>query len=171
MKPWIHPATLAIPELLAQCELRRQRRSGPGGQHRNKVETAVVIVHRESGVRGEASEFRSQADNQANAVQRLRIKLAIALRTPEFVLASAPSLLWRSRLQGAAVVVSPKHADFPILLAEALDCLQAHGFEMTPTATQLHCTNSQLLKLLKLEFEALDYVNAERIARELRPLR
>lgn len=158
-------------QLLLECDVRRQRRSGPGGQHRNKVETAVVIVHRASGVRGEASEFRSQADNQANAVQRLRVKLALAIRTPDFDLANCPSALWRSRLQSEQVVVSPKHTDFPILLAEALDCIVAHQFELPVAAEKLHCSTSQLLKLLKLHFEALEYVNQERIARNLRPLR
>ena len=36
----MHPAELPIPELLRQCEVVHTRRSGPGGQHRNKVETA-----------------------------------------------------------------------------------------------------------------------------------
>ena len=37
-----HPATWPEGRLLKHCSSRRQRRSGPGGQHRNKVETAVV---------------------------------------------------------------------------------------------------------------------------------
>ena len=37
----IHPAALPFDALLKECEVRRLRRSGPGGQHRNKVETAV----------------------------------------------------------------------------------------------------------------------------------
>ncbi|MCY2992774.1 MAG: peptide chain release factor-like protein [Planctomycetota bacterium] len=52
----IHPAALAIDQLLRECQIVRTRRSGPGGQHRNKVETAVVITHLPSGVKGEASE-------------------------------------------------------------------------------------------------------------------
>src|SRR5262249_27924451 len=40
-----HPAARAPDALLAECEVRRTRRSGPGGQNRNKVETAVVLRH------------------------------------------------------------------------------------------------------------------------------
>ena len=171
MSNFIHPVALESAELLAECEVRRQRRSGPGGQHRNKVETAVVIVHRASGARGEASEFRSQADNQANAIQRLRVKLALAIRSPELNHADCPSPLWRSRLQSDRIVVSPKHSDFPILLAEALDCIVTHRYELPLAAEKLRCSTSQLLKLLKMEFAALEYVNQHRIERKLRPLR
>src|SRR4051794_13878872 len=73
----LHPACVPTAALLLQCEVRRQRRSGPGGQHRNKVETAVVLVHGPTGIRGEASERRSQTQNLKVAVQRLRVKLAI----------------------------------------------------------------------------------------------
>ena len=70
----VHPACLPIDELLAQCDVRHERRSGPGGQHRNKVATAVVLTHRPTGVRAEANERRSQAENHAEAVRRLRLR-------------------------------------------------------------------------------------------------
>ena len=34
-----HPSLLSESELNQQCEFRAQRRSGPGGQHRNKTST------------------------------------------------------------------------------------------------------------------------------------
>ena len=77
----MHPAALPWEELERQCDIKRTRGSGPGGQHRNKVETAIVITHRESGIRGEASERRSQAQNLAVAWNRLRVALALGVRT------------------------------------------------------------------------------------------
>lgn len=93
-----HPAALPQDELLAACTVQRSRRSGPGGQHRNKVETAVVIRHEPTGVRAEASERRSQLANLTQATFRLRIELAIAHRTAP---AAAPSPLWTRRRRGA----------------------------------------------------------------------
>ena len=62
--------------LLAQCEVQAHRAGGPGGQHRNKAETAVRLVHRPSGVAAEGKDQRSRAQNLAAALQRLREKLA-----------------------------------------------------------------------------------------------
>lgn len=49
--------------------------SGPGGQHRNKRETAVRIRHLPSGVTALATEHRSQARNKALALRRLELKV------------------------------------------------------------------------------------------------
>ena len=45
----IHPAALDPDVLAGECEFRATRRSGPGGQNRNKVETAVILTHRPTG--------------------------------------------------------------------------------------------------------------------------
>ncbi len=50
-----HLAALDLKRLASGCEFRRTRRSGPGGQNRNKVETAIVLVHRPSGIVAEAT--------------------------------------------------------------------------------------------------------------------
>src|SRR3954469_13823952 len=98
MHPYVHPSDLASAKLLAECVVRRQRRSGPGGQHRNKVETAVILVHQLTGIRSEATEQRSQAANQKLAIHRLRIKLAIQMRSNiETGVCRSVSPLWRSR--------------------------------------------------------------------------
>jgi RF-1 domain len=166
-----HPAALNEKDLLAQCTVRRQRRSGPGGQHRNKVETAIVLVHNATQIRGEASERRSQAENREQAIQRLRVKLAIHVRSELISLEQVQvSSLWMSRLTGTQIRVSCEHADFPTLLAEVCDILSLTHYEIPQAATLLHCTNSQLLKFLKLQSEAWQHVNTERQARGLHPL-
>jgi len=155
---------------LRECEVRRLRRSGPGGQHRNKVETAVVLRHVATGVEAEANERRSQSENQAVALRRLRLNLALQIRRRADTERS-PSTLWRSRLHQRRISVNPAHEDFPSLLAEALDVLSEAGMDVTEAARRLECSTSQLIKFLKLERRAFGWVNRERQRRDLHVLK
>ena len=163
----IHPAALPGELLLNECSVSFTRRSGPGGQHRNKVETAAVLVHRPSGIQAEANERRSQAENRQVALRRLRLKLALEVRLPE---GREASPLWRSRLRGQRIVVAAEHDDFPALLAEALDAVTGHEYDLPVAAAQLQCSASQLLRLLQMEPKAMHQVNQSRRERGLRPL-
>ena len=78
-----------------------------------------------------------------------------------------PTELWRSRCRDGRVSVNPSHADFPALLAEALDVLAACDFDVRSAADTLTCTSSQLVKLLKDEHLAFERLNCERTARGL----
>jgi hypothetical protein len=160
--PETHPARLPVEELLAGCEIQFQRRSGPGGQHRNKVETAVVLRHRATGVQAMASERRQQAENRAVAIGRLRLALALRVRCGW----TEPSELWRTRCQGGRIVVSPRHSDQAALLAEALDALAACDWDLPEAVARLGCTSSQLVRFLKTG-EALDQLNAQRASQGL----
>jgi len=51
------------------------RASGPGGQHRNKVETAVRLIHVKSGLIVTASDGKSQHQNRKKAWEKLRLKM------------------------------------------------------------------------------------------------
>ncbi|HOM17369.1 MAG TPA: peptide chain release factor-like protein [Thermoguttaceae bacterium] len=164
-----HPAAWPIEKLLAECQSRRLRRSGPGGQHRNKVETAWWICHAPTGVTAEANERRSQAENRRQALFRLRVNLALEVRQP-IPAGYQPSPLWQSRCSSGRVSVNPEHEDFPALLAEALDVLAASGAEPKLAAETLGCTASQLVKFLKKELRALALVNTWRKAGGLHPL-
>ncbi|MEN6457474.1 MAG: peptide chain release factor-like protein [Thermoguttaceae bacterium] len=165
-----HPAEIPPAELLAQCDIRFVRRSGPGGQHRNKVATAVVLRHRPTGVSAEASERRSQAENREVALGRLRINLALELRGSRNGDA-APSALWRSRCMGGQLRVAVAHEDFPALLAEALDVLAAKRFDQRAASEVLGCTSTQLVRLLQKEPRAMARLNVERERRGLPRLR
>ena len=166
-----HPARWETAKLLAECEVRRQRRSGPGGQHRNKVETAVVITHVPTGIQGEASERRSQEQNRRMAVYRLRVNLALEARHAVDTPNSGPSQLWQQRCRHRQMTIRRDHVDFPAILAEALDVLQMHDMDVRRAAAWLGCTSSQLTRLLKLEPRALAHVNQIRRQRDLRPLK
>src|SRR5438874_12645679 len=68
--------------LIAQCEVDRYRASGPGGQHRNKTESAVRLRHKPTGVTAIGEDSRSQAENKVHAVRRLRSSIALDVREP-----------------------------------------------------------------------------------------
>lgn len=159
-----HPAELPPDRLLRDCSERRLRRSGPGGQNRNKVETAVVLRHEPTEIEAEANERRSQAENRQVALFRLRLRLAVEIRTVRS-LDSVPSELWQSRCHAGQVSVNPSHTAFPAILAEALDVLAMSEFDHAAAARALDCTGSQLVKLLKNERSAFERLNRERAAR------
>lgn len=157
----MHPAALADDALLAACDETRTRRGGPGGQHRNKVATAVVLWHRPTGIGAEASERRSQAENRGVALRRLRLQLALRHREPAGM---APSPLWTARRRDGCITVAVGHRDYPALVAEALDQLAAVGYHTAAAAAALGVTSSQLVGLFRRAAPAWTAVNAARVA-------
>jgi hypothetical protein len=164
-----HPAALPLETLLTECRVHFKRASGPGGQNRNKVETGVTLEHLPTGLKGEAVERRSQAQNRAMAAFRLRLELAIRVRAEP---GGEPSELWRSRCRGGRLAINPEHDDFPAILAEALDTLAASSsWDVKESAARLGLSATQLVKLLAAEPRALALLNAERGKMGMHPLR
>lgn len=157
----MHPAALTLADLLKQVTETRTKRSGPGGQHRNKTETAVVLVHRPTGISAEGSERRSQTENRTVALKRLRLKLAIEHREP---VAAKISRTWLARVRSKKLVISSEHQDYPTLLAEALDRLNETGWHVPPVAESLGVSTSQLIGLFKKCPAAFGAVNKHRLA-------
>jgi protein subunit release factor B len=70
---------------------------GPGGQKKNKTETAVRIRHRPTGLTVTATEQRSRHANIEQALERLRQRLAAARRRPRKRLPTRPGKAARER--------------------------------------------------------------------------
>ncbi len=164
---WRHPAEIPPEKLQSECDVKRLKRGGPGGQHRNKVETAVQVRHRATDVTAEANERRSQAENLQIALFRLRVELALQVRRDW----AKPSELWITRVRSKKIQIRSSHDDFPSLLAEVLDALAAGEWNVAEVASTLDTTTSQLIKFLKLQPEALAMLNRQREANGLHPMK
>jgi hypothetical protein len=86
-------AALSDEQLLGQCEVDTYRASGPGGQKRNKTSSAVRLRHPPSGLLVIAEESRSQHENRARALKRLRQALYLKVREPIAVAELTPERL------------------------------------------------------------------------------
>ena len=80
-----------------ECEISFFRASGPGGQHRNKRDTAVRLHHRVSGIIVEASDSRSQSQNREAAFERLINRLKSLNRVKKKRLPTRPSRTAKKR--------------------------------------------------------------------------
>ncbi len=181
----MHPAALPVDVLLRDVEYHKSRGPGPGGQHRNKTETMARLTHRPTGIHAQAGERRSLDVNRTAAIHRLRLNLALRHRLPlpgiptpsaaadsdAAIPTYVPSELWRSRMRGTKLPASVDHADFPALLAEALDALAHLDDDVPATARTLGLTTSQLVKFLSREPAALAELNTRRTAHGKPPLR
>ncbi|MBX3390133.1 MAG: peptide chain release factor-like protein [Phycisphaeraceae bacterium] len=160
-----HPAALTEEELLKHVTLSRGRDGGPGGQNRNKVETKVTLTHEPTGIEAQASERRSAEENRKVALRRLRLALATQHRCAPVARDSfgdVTSDLWRSRCAGGKIACNPDHADFPSLLAEALDVIEVSGLDAKKAALRLSCSASQLIKFVKDHPAAFEMWNRQR---------
>src|SRR6266702_5340397 len=72
--------SLTDDQLLRQCDVDTYRASGPGGQKRTKTSSAVRLRHPPSGLIVIAEESRSQHENRARALRRMRQALFLKLR-------------------------------------------------------------------------------------------
>jgi hypothetical protein len=166
-----HPATIDEEILARDCEILTGRVGGPGGQHRNRVDTAVWVMHVPTGIEAQASERRSQIENKRMAMRRLRRKLASHVRTLASRDTHVCSELWTRRRQGNKMTVNPEHEDYPGLLAEALDLVVARRYDLAGAAALLGITMSQLSRLINHDKGAFAKVNKGREACGLPPLR
>jgi hypothetical protein len=160
--------------LIAQCAVDRYRASGPGGQHRNKTESAVRLRHEATGVSAIGEDSRSQSENKLHAVRRLRAAIALGVREPVNLEQFAPSPRLAALVAGGT---SPLGAATRLTgnywagIAELLDLLVAGELEIGATAARLGISTGAMSKLLLHDETVARAVNDLRRARAMRPLR
>ena len=69
------PRTRSDADLLRQCRVDTFHSGGPGGQHRNKVESGIRLTHLPTRVVVVSRRHRSQYRNRQEALHRLRSEL------------------------------------------------------------------------------------------------
>lgn len=136
--------------LLRECTEERYKSSGPGGQRRNKVETAIRMRHNPTGVVAKAAESRYLHSNRAYAARRVRDKIALSVRAPFDLESPAlpPELEAQKSVKGR-LAVNAKNPAYPIIVAVALDALAAAEGSFAKAAKALGITTSQLIKFLQ----------------------
>ncbi len=178
-----HPSTLDPDTLWKQCEFRAQRRGGPGGQHRNKTSSGVFLEHRPTGVVAEATERRSQGQNRSVAFQRLRLLLAVSVRTrsasdrstsestrgSESIPEEEAAI--RSRYQGSRLKLAADNPDRPAVIAILLNDLHVAGGQPSLVAGEWGVTTTSIVNLLRSHPPAMELVNAVRHHHGRPPLR
>lgn len=85
-------------ELLEECDISTFRSGGRGGQHVNKVETAVRLLHRPTGIVVTCRKERSQYLNKMNCLKNLRAKIEkLNKKLPPRIPTKVPSGVKRKR--------------------------------------------------------------------------
>jgi hypothetical protein len=148
--------------LLADCEADTYRASGPGGQKRNKTSSAVRLRHRPSGLIVIAEESRSQHENKAKAVRRLRMALALSVRNEPG--GDSPLMLAKYKTQAGRIEVSMCNPEYPLVVAAILDEVLACAGRLQESARNLGLSTAQLSRFVTGDGKVLDVVN--RVRRE-----
>ncbi len=161
---WIsapHPSIVAMDDFLVQCRLTAHRRGGPGGQHRNKVSSAVMALHETTGISAEANERRDQPQNRKHAIERLRLRLAILVRTAPRVSSADEPLEQeiRKRWRGRPLKLSESNFDRSAVMALMLDDLHRAGGQPSLVAGLWKVSTTSIVQLLASYPPAFQLVN------------
>lgn len=168
---------LSDSQLLDQCAVDTYRASGPGGQKRNKTSSAVRLRHPPSGLIVIAEESRSQHENRARALKRLRQALYLKLRealdgaslTADAV-ANFPD--FQSARDGAGRLhLGRKDPRFWPAAGVVLDVLQAVEARLHDAAVTLGISTGNLVDFLQTDPKIWEQANLLRVHYGHKPLR
>jgi hypothetical protein len=159
-------------DLLAECEVHTYRASGPGGQKRNKVESAVRIRHLPTGVTAIAEESRSQLENRPLALRRLREAIAIRVRSSIDLADFQPPTEFRAALSaGGRIRVTAKNPNYPIAVATVLDVFNVCSGRVSDAGKALGLSTHHLTQFLAEHPRVWQEANRIRAQHGQQPLR
>ena len=166
---------LSDAQLLAQCAVDTYRASGPGGQKRNKTSSAVRIRHPPSGLLVIAEESRSQHENRARALRRLRQALYLKIReelSPESLASVTTRAEYASVLDGdERLHLGRKDPRYWPVVGLVLDVLQTLGARVSDASETLGISTGNLIDFLHDDEKVWEQANQMRTKFGLKPLR
>lgn len=139
-------ASLTDSQLLHECAVDTYRASGPGGQKRNKTSSAVRLRHLSSGLIVIAEESRSQHENKARALRRLRKQFYLKLREP-----FPPTGDELATIATHSLRLGVKDPRFWPAAGVVLDALEAAGGSLRDAANALGLSTARLVGFLSSE--------------------
>ncbi|XP_068648933.1 uncharacterized protein [Aristolochia californica] len=172
-------------QLMGQCEMDTFKVSGPGGQHRNKRESAVRLKHIPTGVIAQnqfilqATEDRSQHKNRASALARLRTMLALKVRNKLDLESYTPPLELLQILPPKSTIrepdvgpqIGPKNPKFTLGMQALLDLMVAVNGSVSEAAKMLGLSTGALSRLILSDDSLRMKVNELRVSKGMRPLK
>jgi len=117
--------------LCRYCTFEFFKGSGPGGQHRNKVSSAVRVKLEALGLAAEDCSERTQHRNRSRALEKLRRAIVISIRKP---LAGAAGGGEDDASSGIPFECSIRNPRYHLFAALLLDRLEASGFDQRQVA-------------------------------------
>lgn len=157
--------------LLADCRFEFFRGPGPGGQKRNKTSNSVRLTHVPTGIHVLAGESRSLEENKLQAVRRLKLRIAVEVRTridPRFF---EPPAWFSQVVQLGRLAVSHRNEHHARTASLVLDLLDARHGKVGDVAKLLGVSTSSLVKFVAGEPQLWSAANGIRKAAGQSPLK
>ena len=124
------------------------KRSGNGGQKRNKTSSAVRVTLKELAISAEDCAERSQKLNRSKALQKLRRKIAMTVR--------------QDISDEIITIVAPSNDRYPLFLARLIDLLSSVNYSFKECGLKLNLSSSQVEKLLRRDASLWKFIQSKR---------
>lgn len=124
------------------------KRSGNGGQKRNKTSSAVRVTLKELAISAEDCTERSQKFNRSKALQKLRRKIAMTVR--------------QDISDEIITIVAPSNDRYPLFLARLIDLLSSVNYSFKECGLKLNLSSSQVEKLLRRDASLWQFIQSKR---------
>lgn len=146
-------------ELLAHCRMDVARGTGPGGQKRNRTESAVRLTVEDTTIQVLCDQSRSQHRNRELALRELRLRLALECRFP-----TRESMPWSDP-------PPVKQPEFTLWIAQVLDVVAGHGWRVGDAVQAMDVSTNRFSQAVLTDDRVARVVNRERERNGMRPLK
>ena len=144
--------------LIKLCDIDFFKATGPGGQKKNKTESAVRLTLKNSAISTTASEDRQQSINRSRALQKMRLAIALEMR-------QEPQP-WTGQWD-----MNTKNSSYSLFAACLTDHLHSHNWQVSEAAKSLNLSTGKLIKIIAKNETFWQFLNSARQKNGYKPLK